>query len=268
VPGGVARGATGAIVPRVAMAPGWNRRYDAGMTRLDDARSDLRADLIESLRACRASERDVFSALDAAERDRPGPDGGWSAKDELAHLSAWRQRQANVMAAHRERRAQPPLPAADIDETNAVFHAARADWAWDRVEADADATADALVAEVSAADDEALADPQILGSIMGDGPEHDLAHLARIGAAVGLEPRVLELADLTRAMIDGGGWPSRSAAYARYNLACFHALGGRLEAARALLRLALPQEEELRTLAPGDDDLVALRGEIPSLSGT
>ena len=238
------------------------------MTQPEDARSDLRADLVESLRACRATERDVFGAHDPARRDSPGPDGGWSVKDELAHLSAWRERQADVMAARREGRPQPPLPAADIDETNTIFHAERADWAWDRVEADADATADALIAEISAADDEALTDPKVLGSIMGDGPEHDLAHLARIAATVELEPRVLELADLTRAMIDGGGWPSRPAAFARYNLACFHALGGRLDLSRSLLRLALPQDEELRTLAPGDDDLIALRSEIPALSRT
>ena len=57
-----------------------------------------------------------------------------------------------------------------------------------------------------------------------------------------------------------------AAAYARYNLACFHALGGRLDTARELLRQALPADEELRGFAPTDDDLVALRDEIPSLA--
>jgi len=238
------------------------------MTDSDDTQADLRTGLIESLRACRAAEREVFAAIDPAERDAPGADGGWSAKDELAHLSAWRRHQADVMAARRESRAEPPMPASDIDETNAAFHAARADWSWGRVDADADATADALIVEVRTASNATLFDPKILGSIMGDGPEHELAHLGAIASGVGLEPMVLELADGTRAMIDRGGWPPRSAAYARYNLACFHALGGRLDEARALLRLALPQDEELRTLAPGDDDLVALRSEIPSLGGT
>ncbi len=73
---------------------------------------------------------------------------------------------------------------------------------------------------------------------------------------------MLDLADATQASIERGDWPSRPAAFARYNLACFHALGGRLDRARALLREALPVEEELRTLAPTDDDLIALRDEI------
>jgi hypothetical protein len=62
-----------------------------------------------------------------------------------------------------------------------------------------------------------------------------------------------------------GGWPPRSAAFAHYNLACYHALGGRLVEARALLRLALPDQEELQGFAPADDDLIALRDEIPDL---
>ena len=46
----------------------------------------IRADLIDNLRACRDAERAVFAALDPATRDAAGPDGGWSAKDNLAHL--------------------------------------------------------------------------------------------------------------------------------------------------------------------------------------
>ena len=238
------------------------------MTDEANAASELRSGLIETLRTCRVIEREVFCALDPADRDVPGPDGGWSAKDNLAHLSAWRQRQATKMAAIRAGGPEPGLPGTTIDETNAIFHAERAGWTWDRVEADADATAEALIAEVAVATDDALTDQTVLGPIMGDGPEHDLGHLGAIAAGVGMSDRVLQLADLTQSMLDRGEWPARSAAFARYNLACFHALGGRLDTARALLRLALPEDEELRTLAPTDDDLFALRNEIPSLIGT
>ena len=60
--------------------------------------------------------------------------------------------------------------------------------------------------------------------------------------------------------------PASPAAFARYNLACYHALNGDLDAARALLRQALPADEALRTLAPNDNDLVALRNELPAIS--
>ncbi|MEO6207741.1 MAG: DinB family protein [Candidatus Limnocylindrales bacterium] len=237
------------------------------MTQPDPAVADLRTDFVENLTACRDTERELFAALDPHDRDAAPAGGGWSAKDELAHLSAWRRREADVMAARREGRAKPGLPAAEIDETNALFHAERADWSWAQVDADADATASALIAEIVAADDETLADMETIASIMGDGPEHDLAHLARISEIVGMGQRVVDLAGLARAMIDRGGWPTRSAAFGRYNLACFHAQGGRLDIARSLLRQALPAEEELRSLAPRDDDLIALRDEIPGLIG-
>ncbi len=39
-----------------------------------------------------------------AAREAAAPDGGWSAKDIQAHLSAWRQRQTDRMVALREER--------------------------------------------------------------------------------------------------------------------------------------------------------------------
>lgn len=236
------------------------------MTVHEQPGSDLRTSLIAGLRLARAAEREIFAALDPSGRDAPGPDGAWSAKDELAHLSAWRQREVDKLAATREGRTEPSSAEIEIDAFNATLHAERANWTWDRVTADAEATAEALIDAVASADDATLADPRVVGSIMGDGPEHDLGHLAAIAARVGLSERVMALADVTRALIDRGGWPSRAAAFARYNLACFHALGGRLELARNLLRQALPAEEELRALAPTDDDLIALRDEIPKLA--
>ncbi len=228
--------------------------------------TELRTELIENLRACREAERTIFAALDPATRDAPSTDGDWSPKDHLAHLSAWRTRQATKMAALRAGLPEPALPAEGIDDTNAIFHDERAGWTWDQVDADADASLEALVGAVEAASDDDLTEQKILGSIMGDGPEHDLGHLSPLAAGVGLSGLVSDLADRTQAMLDHGVWPDRAAAYARYNLACFRALAGDLDEARALLRLALPGQAELLDLAPKDDDLIALRDEIPSLA--
>lgn len=232
-----------------------------------DGPTNLRDGLIEGLRASRATEREILTALDPAVRDAPAADGGWSARDVQAHLSAWRQRQIDRLAAMREGREEPALASTETDEINAIFHAERAGWSWDRVVTDADATAEGLAAEVDAATSETLAADRVTGSIMGNGPEHTLAHLAPIAARAGLEARVIDLTATLEAILDRGDWPSRPAAYARYNLACFHALAGRLDEARALLRRALPEQEELRAFAPEDDDLISLRDEIPSLIG-
>jgi len=229
--------------------------------------NDLRAGLIEGLRAARAAERNVFAAVDPGALEAPAPDGGWSPKDVLAHLGAWRQHQVERLAAIREGRGEPAPAAQETDEINATIHAERADWPWDRVLSDAEDSSTALIAEVEAATTPTLAVDRTTGSIMGNGPEHSLAHLAPIAARTGVTARVFQLASEIEAIVDRGGWPSRSAAYARYNLACFYSLSGRLDEARTLLRQSLPEQEELRTYAPVDDDLVALRDEIPSLIG-
>lgn len=226
----------------------------------------LRTDLVDGLTASRAAEREIFDGLDPADRDTTGPDGGWSAKDIQAHLSAWRQYITDVLAALREGREDPRSPETPIDDINARLHDERADWTWDQVVTDADLTAIALITEVAAADDKALTDSKLIGSILGDGAEHDLGHLPELAAMVGLASRVLDLADTHLAILDRGGWPTRSAALARYNLACFHALAGNLDVARSLLRQALHDDAELQVLAPKDDDLIALRDEIPTLT--
>jgi len=231
-----------------------------------DANIDgLRAGLIAAIQAARAVERDVLAGLDPSVRDRPAADGGWSPKDVQAHLNAWKGRTVDRLRALRIG-ANEPIEV-ETDEANAKFHAERVAWSWPEVVADADASTDELIAEIEAAPDETLALPRISGTIMGNGSEHTLTHLTPMAAAAGLDSRTLALADDVTAIIDRGGWPARAAAYARYNLACFHALSGNLDVARSLLRQALPEQEELREYAPKDDDLIALRDELPTLAG-
>ena len=235
------------------------------MTDTQAATTDIRQALVDTLRAARATERTVFDALDAADRDTPPADGEWSAKDIQAHLGAWRRHMTERLAAIREGRPEAES-GGETDATNAVIHAERADWPWDRVAQDAEASATDLVAEIEAADDATLAVDRTVGSIMGNGAEHTIVHAGSVADRVGLGSVVAELAWQIQAIVDRGGWPPRSAAFARYNLACYHALAGRLDVARALLRVALPAEQDLRDFAPNDSDLDALRDEIPVLA--
>lgn len=232
----------------------------------DEALRALRETLIASLRSARSAERELFARLEADARDA-AIDGGWSAKDLQAHLAAWRRRQADRLTARREGRPFPEGSADEIDSLNAGFHAERADWSWERVVDDAEATTEALVGAVTAADAATLADPRAVGSILGNGPEHSLEHLGAIAARTGAEERITTLADELEALVADADLPVSPAAFARYNLACLHAKAGRLDRARALLRLALPAEAELRAHAPTDDDLLALRDELPALGG-
>src|SRR5689334_8741029 len=156
--------------------------------------TDFRGGLIEGLHAARAAEREVLDAIDAEDRERPAIDGGWSPKDIQTHLAAWRRRQVERLAAAREGRDDPALPAVETDDVNAVFHAERADWPWDRVVADADATMTDLVDEIRYASNETMNEPRMVGSIMGNGPEHTLLHLSPLADRVGARTRILDLA--------------------------------------------------------------------------
>ena len=225
----------------------------------------FRAGLIDDIRVSRDAERNVLAGIDVAARDTPAPDGGWGPRDTQAHLSAWRGRMADHLRAIRNGSDEPAE--IETDEMNALLHAERAGWSWEQTATDADSTADALVAEIEAAAEETLAQPRISSLILGNGSEHTIIHLTPIAARAGLASQTSELMDAISAIIDGGDWPSRAAADARYNLACFQALNGNLDGARALLRQALPAQEELRAFASMDDDLIALRDELSTLAG-
>jgi hypothetical protein len=235
------------------------------MTDTPAGTTDVRQALVDTLRAARATERTVFEAFDATDRDTPPADGEWSVKDIQAHLGAWRRHMTERLAAIREGRPEPE-GGGETDATNAVIHAERADWPWDRVAQDAEASATDLIAEIEAADDATLAVDRTVGSSMGNGAEHSIIHAGSVADRVGLGSAVADLSWQIQTIVDRGGWPPRSAAFARYNLACFHALAGRLDEARALLRVALPAEQDLRDFAPNDSDLVALHDEIPVLA--
>src|SRR6266545_2514715 len=120
----------------------------------------LQADLDALLLVARAAERDLFAMLDERARDTAGTIGEWSAKDVQAHLAAWRAieaRRLEAQAAHDDSlTAGDPVTSAPVDESNADIHARYADWAWEMVERDAEASVDALIAAVGRSSTDAL----------------------------------------------------------------------------------------------------------------
>ena len=67
-----------------------------------DPHGDIRTGLIYMLRATRDAEREVFAAFDPTDRDAVAADGGWSAGDIQAHLTAWKRRTVERLVAIRE----------------------------------------------------------------------------------------------------------------------------------------------------------------------
>jgi hypothetical protein len=224
--------------------------------------------LVEMLTLTRDVERDAFGALAADVRDRPLREGDWSPKDHQAHLTAWKSRQADRFEAARTQ-AQLPEWQDEEDEINARLQAQRADWTWDAVVEEADAVSERLLNEVRAADPELIrTGERLLDGTFGNGAFHAQQHFIWLQAAdIGLdEARVMDFVDAIERLIRASDLPDRDRGTAIYNSACFHALAGRLDRARTLLREAFPLRSDLVDFAREDGDLVELRNEIDALA--
>ena len=225
--------------------------------------------MVAFLRVTREAERDVFGALDAGVRDQPMREGDWSPKDHQAHLTAWKATQANRYAA--ARRGDDPGQAA-VDETDAInaeLQAARADWSWDAIVEEADEVNERLIREISVTTPETLARyDRLIGGTFGNGPFHAMEHFgwleqANIGAD---SARIAAFANELGKVADRGGLSDRDIGVAYYNIACYHALAGRLDEARPFLRRAFQLSPDLAEFATEDTDLTALRGELKELA--
>jgi hypothetical protein len=233
--------------------------------------TDVTGTLVALLRAMRQAERDVFGGLDPEVRDRPMRQGDWSPKDHQAHLTAWKARQANRYAAVRSGEEPVELSDDQIQSINDEQHAARADWDWDAISQEADEVSERLIREISTTDSAQLAaSERLIQGTFGNGPFHALEHFgwlrqADLGAD---ESRMAAYLDETQRIVEQAELPDRDAAAAAYNVACYQALAGDLDAARPLLRRAFKLDPELATFATGDTDLTALRGELDELART
>lgn len=225
--------------------------------------------LVAYLRGMRDAERDLFGALDADVRDRPLRDGDWSPKDHQAHLTAWKARQANRYAAARRGEDQTTAVEGETDVINARLRAERADWTWEAIEKEADEVSDRLSREVAETTPEMLQrHDQLIGGTFGNGPFHGMQHFGWLEEAdIGIDSErlaafVRELSTVTEA----GGLSEFDQGTAFYNIACYHALAGRLDEARPLLRRAFSLRPDLAEFAKQDTDLTALRDELPDLA--
>ena len=228
----------------------------------------LVAALVEQLRAMREAERGIFGALDPAVRDRPMRPNDWSPKDHQAHLTAWKAIQAERIRAA-VRGETPASDARETDEVNAELQALRASWAWDDIVREADEVSAELESEIRSADSSLLlASEGMIGGIYGNSSSHALTHFAwLVDAGIGVdEARVAAFVDENEEQLVAAPLPDGDRGVGLYNLACAHALAGRLDRARPLLRIAFRLRPDLVEFATGDSDLVALREELPTLS--
>jgi hypothetical protein len=225
--------------------------------------------LLEQLNVMRAAERDIFGSLEPEIRDRPMRPNDWSPKDHQAHLTAWKGIQAARIRAS-TRGDDPPFVGTETDEINAGLQATRADWSWPDVVAEAEEVTKQLEDEIRAAGSGRLIESGgLIGGIFGNGASHGMTHFGwLVDADIGVDlARVTAFVDDQERLLNARGLPDFDRGVGLYNLACAHALAGRLDRARQLLRVAFPLRPDLSEFAKEDPDLVELRDELPILIG-
>jgi hypothetical protein len=216
----------------------------------------------------RVAEREIFGSLEPEIRDRPMRPNDWSPKDHQAHLTAWKGIQAGRIRAT-ARGETPPFTGRETDEVNAELQATRADWSWPQVAGEADEVSERLEAEIRAAGSAMLiASGGLIGGIFGNGSSHAITHFGwLVDAGVGVdESRVATFVDDHERLIDVDALPDFDRGVGLYNVACAHAVAGRLDRARPFLREAFRLRPDLAEFAKEDPDLVGLRDELPSLA--
>jgi hypothetical protein len=136
--------------------------------------------------------------------------------------------------------------------------------------AEADEVSERLEEEIRTAGSTRLVESGgLIGGIFGNGSSHAMTHFGwLVEADIGVdEARVAAFVDDQERLLNGDALPDFDRGVGLYNLACAHALAGRLDRARPLLRVAFGLRPDLAEFAKEDPDLVELRDELGALSG-
>jgi tetratricopeptide (TPR) repeat protein len=196
----------------------------------------------------------------------PSQPGRWTAKDNLAHLSAWRLTAASELEAVRTGNAAPTSVKEDIDENNAkVYEATRHQRAVSVLD-EARRSWATLAAAVDACTEEELLKPRIRRPeqaawqvIPGNTFFHIAEHLGywhtERGEAAAAEAAAIWAHDLATTNFPD----DRQRGTADYNLGCFYAVRGRAAEAISYLRSGIELNPSLREWARTDTDLDEIR---------
>jgi hypothetical protein len=234
------------------------------------AQETLPDDLAATIEASRRVERDLFGSMDPVVRARPIREGDWTPQDHQAHLTAWKNRQADRFEAAREGRELPRRISEDeTDAINAELQAQRAGWPWDELVREADESAFRLMDGIRATSATVIeSDERLLGGTFGNGLLHTLTHMRWLReAGTGIDQvRLRAFADEAEKLARADGFSLGIRSESLYDLACFHVLDGRPGVAKPLLVEAFRGRPDLVDYAPTDPDLTTLADELPELA--
>jgi len=210
-------------------------------------------------------EKEALDLLPHVDDSPPSQPGGWTAKDNLAHLAAWRLVGAAEMDAVRT---GGPAPAVskDTKEQNAKFFEEAHHLPASSVLDTGRRSWDAFIAAMEACSDEVLLKPRIRypeEALWQMVPGHTYFHLAEhLGywhADRGEDGAAEDAAKWGHHLATSTFTEDKSTGIADYNLGCFYAVRGRAEEAMPYLRRGMELNPSLREWAKQDTDLDPIR---------
>lgn len=213
---------------------------------------------------------DLVPHVDDAPPDEPGR---WTAKDQLAHLTAWRQVAAMEFDAVRTGGLGPTV--SDNDKiANAEIYERTHNQPASSIRDAGQSSWDSLAAALEACSEEDLAKPRLRHPEQDESlsqliPNHAYFHLAEHlvywHSDRGDEAAAEEAAKWGCEVATSTFPDDRGRGVAAYNLGCFYAARGRAEEAMPLLRKGIELRPDLREWAKQDTDLDPIRS-TPALT--
>jgi tetratricopeptide (TPR) repeat protein len=222
----------------------------------------VREELRTLIRVGRQRERtDLQPYVNDSPPDQPGR---WTAKDQLAHLTAWRQVAAAEVEAVRTEGPGPVVSDDDDVENARIYEDTHHQPTASVIEAAAKSW-DQLSAALEACSEEVLLKPRIRGrqeplwQIAPDHTHHLAEHLVYCHTDAGNDAGAEQAARWAYEIATSTSLDDRYQGVAEYNLGCFFALRARFDEAMPYLRSGLEIRPDLRDWAKQDSDLELIR---------
>jgi hypothetical protein len=230
-----------------------------------------KAKLLKRLAQGQTFVENAFAGLSDAERKKTGTMEHWSAKDTLAHITAWQMRWVDWLSPLGEGKPlgeAGPEPVEDENQANAKIFAKNQVRSWELVHSDYQTVSRQILRLGDLLSEQDYTMPQrfawlkeqtLAARLSGTFYWHVQAHLAYLFVDRKEPARAVKVAEEFALQV-GADEPAKERGTALYNLACFCALAGKSETALANLKTALTIHPELIELSKKDTDLDSLRG--------
>ena len=201
--------------------------------------------LLDLLQQTWRDEKAFWQELNPAERLASGTPELWAAKDHLAHMTFWRQRLAQKLAAILQHQ-ELPASSESYEQLNLVIFEEQRERPWSAIHAESEQVYAEIFKLTEQLSEEDLTASKrfpwinegepLYTSFVGNCYEHTQDHLAQYHLDRHNLSRAIQIRETCARRVAQAGVPEDLKGTVVYNLACFYALYGSLERAATLLQ--------------------------------